>query len=46
MSERVVTYIGGLIALAIVLRGGPQVSGIIRQVSSSTSMFAGTLLGR
>ena len=46
VSEKVVTYVGGLIALTLVLRGGPQVSGIIKQISGSTGMFASTLLGR
>ncbi len=46
MSEKIVTYIGGLIALALILKNGPQVGMIITQISSSTSMFSGTLLGR
>jgi hypothetical protein len=42
----VVTYAGGLIALAIVVRYGPEVSGIIQTISKSGSMFAGVLLGQ
>lgn len=45
MSERIVTYVGGLIALAVVLKNGPQVSSIITQISASTGMFANVLLG-
>lgn len=45
MSEKIVTYVGGLIALALVLKNGPQVSSIITRISSSTGMFANVLLG-
>jgi hypothetical protein len=45
MSERIVTYVGGLIALALVLKNGPQVSRIITQVAASTSQFSSVLLG-
>lgn len=43
--EGVGTYAAGLIALAIIVRGGPQVSNIIQTVTKSGSMFAGVLLG-
>jgi hypothetical protein len=45
MGEKVVTYVGGLIALALIVRNGQAVSNIIGTVSSSTSMFTGVLLG-
>jgi len=45
VGERIFTYVGGLIALAIVVRNGPGVSNIIQTVSKSGSMFAGVLLG-
>lgn len=45
MGEKIVTYVGGLIALAIVVRNGPEVSGIIQAITTSGSMFAGVLLG-
>lgn len=46
MGEKVITYVGGLIALALIVRNGPQVTGIIQQISKSGSMFAGVLLGQ
>lgn len=46
MGEKAVTYFGGLIALAIVVRNGPQVGGIIQAISKSGSMFASVLLGQ
>jgi hypothetical protein len=45
MSEKIVTYIGGLIALALVLKNGSQVSMIISTTSSSLGMFTGVLTG-
>ena len=46
IGEELVTYVGGLIALALVVRNGPAVSNIVKQVSGSGSMFAGVLLGQ
>jgi hypothetical protein len=46
MSEKIATYVGGLIALALVLKNGPEVGRIISTISSQTGMFAGVLLGR
>jgi hypothetical protein len=45
MTERLVTNATLLIALAVIVRGGNSVSSIIQQISKSTSMFTGVLLG-
>ncbi len=45
VGEELITYATGLIALALVVRNGTPISNIIKQVSSSTSMFSGVLLG-
>lgn len=45
LAEGIATYVGGLIALAVVLKNGDSVSKIIGQIGSSTGMFTGVLLG-
>ncbi len=45
IGEGIVTYVGGLIALALIVRNGAGVSNIIQTVTKSGSMFAGVLLG-
>lgn len=45
VAEEAITYVGGLIALALIVRNGGGVSNIIQTISKSGSMFAGVLLG-
>lgn len=45
VGEQLVTYIGGLIALALIVRNGPAVSSIIAKASGGFGQFAGVLLG-
>lgn len=44
IAEEAVTYVGGLIALAVILRYGDNVSGIIKSTFGGVSDFATTLL--
>jgi hypothetical protein len=44
VGEEVVTYVGGLIALAVVLRYSDNVNVILKQSFSGVSSFATTLL--
>jgi hypothetical protein len=44
VGEAAVTYIGGLIALALVVRYGDNVNGIIKSTFGGVSDFASTLL--
>lgn len=45
IGEDIVTYIFGLIGLALVVKNGPQVSQIIQTTSSSVGMFTNVLTG-
>lgn len=45
IGEDVVTYVFGLIGLALVLKNGQQVSNIINQAGSSLGMFSNVLTG-
>ncbi len=45
VGEELITYATGLIALTLIVRNGPEISGILKQISASTAMFSGVLLG-
>jgi predicted cobalt transporter CbtA len=44
VGEEVVTYVGGLIALAVVIRYGDNVSNLIKGSFGGVNTFASTLL--
>jgi hypothetical protein len=44
MSEEIITYVGGLIALAVVVRYADNVNVIIKSTFGGVSDFATTLL--
>jgi len=44
VGEKAITYVGGLIALAVIVRNSENVNGIIKSTFGGVSDFATTLI--